>query len=58
MEKPFEVDCQGCPPTSEGLEVCFRKNGVLDGDFAKVKAGTRAFFKEEPGEQGPPASTG
>lgn len=40
-----------------GLEVYFHKNSVLDGGFAKMKVGTRVAFKEEPGAQGPQAST-
>jgi cold shock CspA family protein len=42
---------------SEGLEIYFHKNSVLDGGFAKMTAGTRVVFKEEPGERGPQAST-
>jgi len=41
----------------DGLEIYFHKNSVLDGGFAKMKVGTRVVFREEPGEQGPQAST-
>ena len=43
--------------TTEGLEVYFHKNSVLDGGFLKLKPGAKVTFFEEPGEKGPQAST-
>ena len=43
--------------TSDGREVYFHKNSVLDGGFARLKAGTRVAFSEEEGDKGPQAST-
>ena len=43
--------------TADGREVYFHKNSVLDGGFARLKAGTRVTFAEEEGDKGPQAST-
>lgn len=43
--------------TSDGREIYFHENSVLDGQFAKLKTGTRVTFTEEMGEKGPQAST-
>jgi len=47
----------GLPKTTEGLEVYFRMNSVLDGGFSKLKPGAKVTFFEEPGEKGSQAST-
>lgn len=41
----------------DGHEVYFHRNSVLDGEFSRLKAGTRVTFVEEPGAKGPQAST-
>ncbi len=43
--------------TSDGREIYFNANSVLNGAFARLKAGTRVTFAEEAGEKGPQAST-
>jgi cold shock CspA family protein len=43
--------------TSDGREIYFHKNSVLDGAFARLKPGTAVSFAEEEGEKGPQAST-
>jgi len=43
--------------TSDGREIYFHRNSVLDDGFAKLAAGTRVTYAEEIGEKGPQAST-
>jgi cold shock CspA family protein len=43
--------------TGDGREIYFNANSVLDGDFAKLRVGSRVAFAEEAGEKGPQAST-
>jgi cold shock CspA family protein/ribosome-associated translation inhibitor RaiA len=43
--------------TSDGDELYFHRNSVINGGFAKLKVGTLVSFAEEEGEQGPQAST-
>jgi cold shock CspA family protein/ribosome-associated translation inhibitor RaiA len=43
--------------TSDGDELYFHRNSVLNGGFAKLHVGTRVTFAEEAGEEGPQAST-
>ncbi len=43
--------------TTDGRDLYFHKNSVLDGGFARLKAGTRVAFAEEEGDKGPQAST-
>lgn len=43
--------------TSDGREIYFHRNSVLDGGFAKLDVGARVTFAEEEGEKGPQAST-
>jgi cold shock CspA family protein len=43
--------------TSDGREIYFHRNSVLDGGFDKLRPGTAVTFVEEQGEQGPQAST-
>jgi cold shock CspA family protein len=42
---------------SDGHEVYFHRNSVLNGAFNKLSVGTRVTFAEEAGEKGPQAST-
>jgi cold shock CspA family protein len=43
--------------TNDGREIYFNANSVLNGNFAKLKVGTRVTFTEEVGEKGAQAST-
>ena len=43
--------------TSDGREVYFHKNSVLNGAFARLKPGASVAFSEEEGEKGAQAST-
>ncbi|MDA8431753.1 MAG: HPF/RaiA family ribosome-associated protein [Nitrospiraceae bacterium] len=43
--------------TDDGLEVYFHANSVVNGNFRKLKVGTKVRFVKEAGEKGPQAST-
>lgn len=43
--------------TSDGLEIYFHENSVLNNEFKNLKIGTEVRFVEEQGEKGPQAST-
>jgi cold shock CspA family protein/ribosome-associated translation inhibitor RaiA len=43
--------------TSDGREIYFHRNSVLNGGFDRLAVGTRVTFAEESGEKGPQAST-
>jgi cold shock CspA family protein/ribosome-associated translation inhibitor RaiA len=43
--------------TTDSREIYFHKNSVLDGAFSQISVGTRVAFAEEPGDEGPQAST-
>jgi cold shock CspA family protein/ribosome-associated translation inhibitor RaiA len=43
--------------TSDGREIYFHRNSVLEGGFSKLTAGSRVTFAEEAGDKGPQAST-
>jgi cold shock CspA family protein/ribosome-associated translation inhibitor RaiA len=43
--------------TEDNREVYFGRNSVLDGGFDRLEEGMEVRFVEEPGEQGPQAST-
>ena len=43
--------------TSDGREVYFHRNSVLDDGFDRLEIGSAVTFAEEPGEKGPQAST-
>ena len=43
--------------TSDGREVYFHRNSVLNDAFPRLKVGTRVTFAEEEGDKGPQAST-
>jgi len=42
--------------TSDGREIYFHRNSVLDDQFEKLSTGTRVTFTEEMGDKGPQAS--
>lgn len=43
--------------TTDGREVYFHRNSVLNADFDKLETGTRVWFDEEHGDRGPQATT-
>jgi cold shock CspA family protein len=43
--------------TSDGQEIYFHRNSVLDDGFARLSVGSRVTFAEEPGDRGVQAST-
>ena len=43
--------------TSDGREVYFHRNAVVDGSFDRLESGTPVHFAEEMGEKGPQASS-
>jgi cold shock CspA family protein len=43
--------------SSDGREIYFHRNSVLDGVFSRLAVGTRVTFAEEMGEKGQQAST-
>lgn len=43
--------------TSNGREIYFHENSVLNNDFKRLKIGAEVHFAEEQGEKGPQAST-
>ena len=43
--------------TTDGREIYFHKNSILNGDFRGVAPGARVTFFEEMGDKGPQAST-
>lgn len=47
----------GLIETSDGREVYFHRNSVLNADFDTLAIGTRVHFAEEMGEKGPQASS-
>lgn len=51
------IEKLGIIETSDGREIYFHPNAVLNGGYAKLKIGGRVSFHEETGEKGPQAST-
>jgi ribosomal subunit interface protein len=51
-----ELNC-GRIATSDGREIYFHRNSVLNADFDKLAPGTEVRFNEEAGERGPQASS-
>jgi cold shock CspA family protein/ribosome-associated translation inhibitor RaiA len=49
-------DC-GFLRSSEGNEIYFHRNSVLDGKFSELAVGSRVMFADEIGEKGPQATT-
>ena len=47
----------GLIETSDGREIYFHRNSVLNGEFAELSVGSRVTFAEEVGDKGPQAST-
>ena len=42
---------------SDGQEIYFHRNSVLDDDYSRLAVGSRVTYAEEMGEKGPQAST-
>lgn len=53
----FPVDGYGYLESADGREIYFHRNALLNGDFAKLKAGAQVRFHEREGAKGPQAST-
>ena len=47
----------GMIETTDGRQVYFHRNSIVDGDFDRLQIGSKVHFVEEAGEQGPQAST-
>ena len=43
--------------TAEGREIYFHRNAVINADFDKLELGASVWFDEEPGDNGPQATT-
>lgn len=43
--------------SSDGTEVYFHRNSILDGEFSELSVGSRVVFADEIGEKGPQATT-
>ena len=53
----FAAEGYGFLSTSDGREIYFHRNSVLAPGFDQLAFGTAVRFAEEPGDQGPQAST-
>jgi cold shock CspA family protein/ribosome-associated translation inhibitor RaiA len=51
------IDGFGMLTATDGREIYFHRNSVLNDAFSKLKIGTRVMFAEEIGDKGPQAST-
>ena len=47
----------GLLESSDGQEIYFHRNSVLDGAYSRLLVGSRVTYAEEMGEKGPQAST-
>jgi cold shock CspA family protein/ribosome-associated translation inhibitor RaiA len=47
----------GLLESSDGQEIYFHRNSVLDGGYSRLAVGSRVTYAEEMGEKGPQAST-
>jgi cold shock CspA family protein len=57
VSKLFAESGYGFIRTINGREVYFHKNSVLHDDFDRLRIGTGVRFEEEPGNEGPQATT-
>ena len=53
----FPIEDYGFLETSDGREIYFHKNSVVQTSFDRLEVGTEVYFAEETGEKGPQAST-
>lgn len=57
IHRLFPGDGYGFIESSDGREIYFHRNSVLDDSYDKLEPGTEVWFAEEAGERGPQAST-
>jgi cold shock CspA family protein len=57
VSKLFQKEGYGFITTTDGREIYFHKNAVLNRGFNKLKMGAKVRFAEESGEKGLQAST-
>lgn len=57
IKELFPHDNYGLIETSDGREIYFHRNSILDEDFDNLAKGDSVHFNEEMGEHGPQAST-
>lgn len=57
IARMFHYEGYGFIETTDGSEVYFDKNSVVDADFAKLETGQEVRFSEEMGNKGPQATS-
>jgi ribosomal subunit interface protein len=57
IKELFPYEDYGLIETSDGREIYFHRNSVVDENFDKLQEGDHVHFSEEEGEKGPQAST-
>lgn len=57
IKELFPYEDYGLIETSDGREIYFHRNSVIDEDFDNLSEGDSVHFSEEMGEEGPQAST-
>ena len=57
IKKLFPYKDYGLIETSDGREIYFHRNSIIDENFDNLTEGDRVHFSEEMGEDGPQAST-
>ncbi len=57
VSRLFREQGYGFLTTTDGREIYFHRNSVLNGGFTRLEVGTEVLFAEEQGEKGPQAST-
>jgi cold shock CspA family protein/ribosome-associated translation inhibitor RaiA len=57
VTRMYPEDGHGFLETADGREIYFHRASVLDGGFERLTVGAEVRFAEEPGEEGPQAST-
>lgn len=57
VSKLFPLERYGYIQTTDGREIYFHENSVLNDHFKNLKIGSKVNFNEEAGEKGPQAST-
>lgn len=57
IKELFSSSDYGWIETSDGREIYFHRNSVIDEDFDNLSTGDKVHFSEEMGEEGPQAST-
>jgi len=57
VDRIFPEEGYGFIQSTDGRDIYFHKNSVLNGGFSRLRHGTEVRFDEEEGEKGPQAST-